>query len=146
MKATASNQRLTTSAEVSSEPFVTAFRRLKEDAGVSYREISDGLRERGVPVSGGQLGGVANGWSNPSPRTMQAIADFFDVPPTYFTEFRLFQIRSLFDETRGFEAARAMADALPEQLLDVAGEIDIVALAKVGGRGGTRSRRPSRRD
>lgn len=112
-------------AEQTTEPFATAFKRLKGEADLSFREIAaetkraDEAEGRGLSVS--YLVGLANGFEQPVFRSIELIAAALPGvdDPRYFVEYRLALWREAFDERVAFEEAvehLAAAESLPSDV------------------------------
>jgi transcriptional regulator with XRE-family HTH domain len=90
------------------EPFGVVLHRLKAEAGLSFRQLAELVREldpaeRGL--SGGYLVQLANGVEDPPPSAIGLIAAAFGLEPSYFVEYRLALLREAFDERVSFEDA-----------------------------------------
>ncbi len=99
------------------EPFGAALRRLKAEAGLSFRQLAERVREldpAGRGLSAGYLVQLANGDEDPPPGAISLIATAFGFEPSYFVEYRLALVREAFDERVSFEGAvRNLVEAQP---------------------------------
>jgi transcriptional regulator with XRE-family HTH domain len=82
-------------------PFHEAFAKLKDERGLSYRDLramtsAAGTDGRGLSAS--HLSRLSNGLDPPSAATIALIAKALDLPPRYFAEYRLAEARALLDE------------------------------------------------
>ncbi len=111
-------------------PFGDAFAELKSKAGWSYREISRRTADvdpEGRGISASHLAHLAGESERPSPMSIALLATVFGVDPQYFREYRLAQVRALFDEAgpQGPDKALAMYETLDGHIKRLAHGLDV---------------------
>lgn len=82
-------------------PFHEAFSKLKDERGLSYRdlrEMTSMADDAGRGLSASHLSRLSNGLDPPSAATIALIARALDLAPRYFAEYRLAEARALLDE------------------------------------------------
>jgi transcriptional regulator with XRE-family HTH domain len=98
-------------------PFSTRLNELRRDHGLTFRALEARLAdyakagERGM--TNGHLAGLAKGQRVPTPAVVALVARAFDLPPSSFVEWRLWELQEQFDPRRkdGLEAAVAAMHA-----------------------------------
>jgi transcriptional regulator with XRE-family HTH domain len=83
------------------EPFADALSRLKEQRGLSFRELHETTQAAdpsGRGLSGAHISRLCSGHDPPSSTTIALIAKALRLQPRYFAEYRLAEARALFDE------------------------------------------------
>ena len=111
-------------------PFHEAFSQLKADSGWSFREIASRAEQAdpsGRGFSQGHLAHLASGKQRPSPHAIVILAEVFGLAPQYFSEYRLAQVRALFDEAgpQGRKGALAMYETLDTSVKRKAAALDV---------------------
>jgi transcriptional regulator with XRE-family HTH domain len=111
-------------------PFDQAFSELKASKGWSYREIASRAADAdpaGRGFSQSHLAHLGSGVDRPSPHAIVILAEVFGLSPAYFTEYRLAQVRALFDEAgpHGPRGALAMYEKLDSTVKHKALSIDV---------------------
>jgi len=111
------------------EPFGEALTRLKDDSGWSFREIARRAQladPAGKGFSASHVSHLAGG-ERPSPMAIVLLAKVFGVAPEYFREYRLAQVRALFDEAGpgGAEKALALYEELDGRIKRIASTVDV---------------------
>lgn len=115
-----------TPPDVTTEPFHEAFTRLKAASGKSFRALSAELAAEGRRLSDGYLTDLANGVERPAPAAMASIASVFGKDRMYFAEYRLAQVRALFDDggESGLDGALSAVSLIPSELQTRARDMD----------------------
>lgn len=92
-----------------SEPITVLLRRLATEQGRTYRDLAEQTRsldKSGRGVTHSYIAGIASGREQPSPRSLELLAQALGVEPDVFAEYRLARLRVELDPKRvGFEAA-----------------------------------------
>ncbi len=80
--------------------------RLRTEAGLSQEALAFRAWDAGRKISAGAIGQFERGITRPTPETIEALAGALGVEPEVFAEYRLAQMRRLFDEREvGLELA-----------------------------------------
>jgi transcriptional regulator with XRE-family HTH domain len=113
--------------ETTDLPFAEAFAALKRASGKSFRQLASELEELdGHGLSASFLSALTKGTQRPGPRTMANVARVLGKDRTYFAEYRLAQMRALFDEggESGLPGALGAVEAIEQILGDRARSVD----------------------
>jgi transcriptional regulator with XRE-family HTH domain len=93
----------------SDAPLTETLPTLMRERGISYRALATQTRlldRAGNGLSHSHLVNLTAGRELPSRRALQLLASAFQIPPTYFAEYRLAELRRQLDERQvGFATA-----------------------------------------
>jgi transcriptional regulator with XRE-family HTH domain len=96
--------------------FPEAIRRLREEAGISERELTGLLTRHGLDRSTSTMNRVYRGAEPVLPHHMEAIAAALGVEPETFAEYRLWQARRRFEPDEvGIDQAMRNLDKAEEE-------------------------------
>jgi transcriptional regulator with XRE-family HTH domain len=87
--------------EQTDAPFHEAFSALKQERGLSYRDLreaTEAVTPAGRGLSASHLSRLCQGLDPPSAPTIALIAKALGLSPRYFAEYRLAEARALLDE------------------------------------------------
>jgi transcriptional regulator with XRE-family HTH domain len=100
--------------------FGAVLRRLRLERGLSQERLAFAMHDAGQPgATSGAIGQFERGVTRPRPATIEAIAAALRVDPSEFAEYRLYRLRSLFDEREvGLDQALANAAELAQALTE----------------------------